>query len=174
VNDEYGYIGEPHDDSAGGSKRDNKVVRFTRDKHRRTMWGIAVGGGYLSTGDKNDYPDGRPYFSANWHDTPEYGDVKRLADFFNTGGLEYWKMAPHNELVTCTRVCLLAEPDRQYVVYVAAGGEFKIKLGPGRYIASRFDPATGEGVSLGTVDGGERVIPRPAKHEWIVRLARVP
>jgi hypothetical protein len=174
VNDEYGYVGEPHDDSAGGSKCDNKVVRFTRDKHRRTMWGIAVGGGYLSTGDKNDYPDGRPYFSANWHDTPEYGDVNRLVDFFTIGGLEYWKMAPHNELVTGTRVYLLAEPDRQYVAYVAAGGEFKIKLGPGRYIASRFDPATGEGVSLGTVDGGERVIPLPAKHEWVVRLARVP
>lgn len=52
--------------------------------------------------------------------------------------------------------------------------EFKIKLAPGRYIASRFDPATGEGASLGTVDGGERVIPLPAKHEWVVRLTRVP
>ncbi len=93
-----------------------------------------------------------------------------LADFFNTGGLEYWKMTPHNELVTGTRVYLLAEPDRQYIVFVAAGGEFKIKLGPGRYLASRFNPATGEGVSLGTVDGGERVIPLPAGHDWAVRL----
>jgi Protein of unknown function (DUF4038) len=83
VNDEYGYIGEP----VGQSVRKDgsgKYPKFTREKHRYTAWGIAVGGGYGSAGDKNDYADGRPYNSTNWHDTAEYGDLKRLIDFFTT------------------------------------------------------------------------------------------
>jgi Protein of unknown function (DUF4038) len=83
VNDEYGYIGEPVDQSV---RKDGsgKYPKFTREKHRYTAWGIAVGGGYGSAGDKNDYADGRPYNSTNWHDTAEYGDLKRLIDFFTT------------------------------------------------------------------------------------------
>lgn len=174
VNDEYGYIGELFDDSAGGSKRKNRPVRFTRDKHRRTMWGIAVGGGYGSTGNKNDYGrDGKPYFSANWHETPEHGDVARLIDFFTVGGIEYWKMSPDNDLVGGERVYALVEPARQYVVYVAAGGEFSLKLGDGTYTASRLDPATGNTLTLGQVDGGEQSFTTPIGHDWVVWCRRV-
>ncbi len=178
VNDEFGYIGEPFDDTAGGSKRDNKPAPFTREKHRRTMWGIAVGGGYAATGDKTDYgADGSPYFSANWHDAPEYGDVKRLVDFFTTRGIEYWKMAPHNEFAKPTkgaRIYVLAEPGREYVVYAAADGDFTVTLAPGRYTASRFDPATGEETALGEINGGAQALQLPAGTDGVLRISRQP
>ena len=173
VNDEYGYIGEPQDDSAG-AKRDGPGVRFTREKHRRTMWGIAAGGGYLATGDKNDYADDRPYVSATWHDVPEYGDLQHLVNFFTMRGLEYWKMAPHNEMAHGSRVYALAEPGRQYVVYAAAGGEFTLELAPGTYSATRFDPRTGEGTDLPAVHGGAQKFIMPDAQDWGVRLQMSP
>ncbi|MGH9847205.1 MAG: DUF5060 domain-containing protein, partial [Blastocatellia bacterium] len=117
VNDEYGYIGEPLDQSVPKGA-DGKFPRFTRAKHRQTAWGIAAGGGYGAAGDKSDYDDGRPYNSVNWHDTEEYGDLKRLIDFFTTKGVEYWRMSPRNDLAKAgARVYVLAEPGRQYVIY---------------------------------------------------------
>ena len=168
VNDEYGYIGEPQDDSAG-AKRGGKEVRFTREKHRRTMWGICVGGGYAATGDKNDTDRGRPYVSAAWQDVPEYGDIRQLIEFFTARGVEYWKMSPHNELAKGTRVYALAELGRQYVVYAAAGGEFTVSLAAGRYTAQRFDPRTGDLADLPEVTGGAaHSITLPDAQDWVL------
>ncbi|MCU0916522.1 MAG: DUF4038 domain-containing protein, partial [Planctomycetes bacterium] len=171
VNDEFGYIGEPQDVSED-RQPDGSFQRFTRVKHRHTMWAIAAGGGYGATGDKNDYDDGRPYFSTNWHDTPEYGDVRQLVTFFSKGDLQYWKMAPRNELVKSgTRVYVLAEPARQYVIYAAAGGPFSLDLAPGRYRTSRFDPRTGEETALPEVTGGAvREFTSPDAQDWVLRL----
>ncbi len=184
VNDEYGYIGEPQDvsedklpDGGLGSPTQNSALggpfqRFTRVKHRNTMWAIAVGGGYGAAGDKNDYDDGRPYFSTNWHDTPEYGDIQQLVTFFTNRGLQYWKMAPHNELLKSgTRVYALAEPGRQYVVYAAAGGPFSIDLSPGQYLVHRFDPRTGEDIALPEVTGPSvRDFAAPDQQDWVFCL----
>lgn len=174
VNDESGYIGEPYDDSAGGSKADDRVVRFTREKHRHTLWGIALAGGFAAAGDKNDYADGRPYMSANWHDVSEYGDIKRLVDLFTAPGFEYWKMAPHNEVIKSgVRVYVLAEPGRSYVFYAAAGGEFSAELAPGDYAAFQFDPRTGEEVAIARIHGGgASQFQCPDGQDWVFRLRR--
>jgi len=172
VNDEYGYIGEPKDRSAGD-------VPFTREKHRRTLWGIYMAGGYASAGDKHMYqnPPGRPYFSADWHDIPEYDDVQHLAGFFTTKGIEYWRMASRNAAVKRgTRVYVLAEPGRQYVAYAAVGGAFSLALAPGQYAARRFDPRTGESVEMERVQS-DGVRPHrfdvPAGADWVVSLRAV-
>lgn len=171
VNDEYGYIGEPQDDSEG-RQPDGSYKRFTRLKHRNTCWGIAVAGGYGAAGDKNDYEDGRPYKSANWHDTPEYGDIQRLVDFFSQPGLDYWKMGPDNALIKSgARVYALAERGAAYVFYAAAGGSFSAALAPGQYRAWRFDPRTGEAATLPDVAGGEtRSISLPDDQDWVIHL----
>jgi hypothetical protein len=170
VNDEYGYIGEPSDQSVGKGA-DGKYPRYTRAKHRRTMWGIYAGGGYAAAGDKSDYADGRPYFSANWHDTEEYGDIRRLVDFFTGKGVEFWLMTPQNGLVKSgRRVYVLAEAGRQYVIYAAAGGDIAVELREGKYAAHRYDPRTGEEVKLGEVAGGVREFRLPDGEDWVIRL----
>jgi hypothetical protein len=170
VNDEYGYIGEAEDESVPKGA-DGKRPRYTRAKHRQTVWGIYVGGGYAAAGDKYDYADGRPYFSSNWHDTEEYGDVSRLIEFFTTKGVEYWRMAPRNELVKSgQRMYALAEPGRQYVIYAAAGGGFSVELMKGSYDARRYDPRTGEDVALKQSQGGIESFTLPDEQDWVIYL----
>ncbi len=172
VNDEYGYIGEPEDKSAGKDK-DGNGVRLSRDKHRRILWGIYAAGGYGSAGDKYDYPDaGRPYKTGHWKDPAEYRDIQHLVEFFTTKGVEYWKMSSHNKLATAgERVYVLAEPRRQYVVYAAIGGKFSLDLAPGSYQTRRFDPRTGEDAALGAVEGGGvRSFTLPDQQDWVLYL----
>ena len=170
VNDEYGYIGEPDD----ASEQQATKVPLTREKHRNILWGIYVAGGYASAGDKFAYtdPPGMPYFSADWHDTPAYGDMKRLADFFTTKGLTYWTMTSNNALITQgERVYALADSGRQYVFYAAQGGRFAANLAPGSYRAHQFDPATGKEVRMATVPGGQPyVFSLPAGKDGVIYL----
>lgn len=170
VNDEYGYIGEPEDRSVP-KDADGKFIRFTREKHRHTMWGIYAAAGYAAAGDKNRYEDGRPYMNVTWHDTPEYTDIKHLIDFYTTKGIEYWKLAPNNATVKeGKRVYVANEPGRQYVVYAAQGGRFTLGLPDGDYLARRFDPRTGADVPLEAVKGGTHTFTMPDAQDWVVYL----
>ena len=174
VNDEFGYIGEPYDDSAGGSKRKNRVVPLTRAKHRRTMWGIAVGGGYATIGDKNDHgEDGSPYFSANWHDAPEYEDVKHLTGFFTRGDVPWWRMRPDNSIVHTDdgRVYALTDPHGRTIVYAATGGSVRVTLGRSDYESRLYDPRTGTTTVLADLTGGgEHRIDLPDSNDWVIDL----
>ncbi len=170
VNDEFGYIGEPRDRAASNSSNRDEWPRFTRERHRNVLWGIAVAGGYGSAGDKNAYDDGKPYFSANWHsDPPEYGDIKNMVDFFTQYGIEYWKMHSHNELITQgERVYAFAEPGKQYVFYAAIGGDFAAEIENKDYEARLFDPRTGE---LSPIDHtGDGSFSLPYGSDWVIYL----
>ena len=133
VNDEYGYIGEV------------KPIEMTPAQSRRVMWGIATAGGYGSSGDWRLFTDWRPSVTAEWADAEQYGDIKRMIDFFTAKNVEYWKMSSQNSLATeGTRVYVLAETGRQYVIYAAAGGACTVNLAPGTYAVRRYNPRTGD------------------------------
>lgn len=171
VNDEYGYIGEPLDETERGAG--GKPVRYSREKHRRTMWGIYVSGGYGSAGNKEQYGDGRPYVSANWHDEPEFGDIRHLIRFFQTRGFAYWKMSPQPELARGERVYVLTDKEaRDYIVYAAAGGKFSLTPPAGTFEAHRFDPRTGHDELIGKVIGGRAAeFTMPDSQDWVVYLS---
>lgn len=120
VNDEYGYAGEPDDESAND-------ITLTRKKHRQIMWGIYMGGGYGSTGDQYKYknPPGQPYFTADWHYIPEYDDIKHLIGLFTKKGIHYWEMSSANALVTTgKRIYVLAKniiKDHVTIVFLLNG-----------------------------------------------------
>ncbi len=160
VNDEYGYI--------------KNVPLMNRTRMRQEIWGIATAGGFGSHGDFRVTPDGmgNVEITGEWYDAPEYGDLKHLIDLLTTKGIEYWKMASHNGLVTSgQRMCVLAEPGRQYVIYAAVGGDFSIKLAKGKYQAFRYDPRTGEETSLGTIaGGGTHSFTLPDDRDWVIYL----
>jgi len=171
VNDEYGYIGEPNDVSEPPHQKENSPA-LTREKHRHIMWGIVLAGGYGSAGDKNQYKDGYPYFSANWHSDPaEYQDIKHLVDFFASGRTEYWKMKSHNDLITSgERTYALAEPGQQYLFYAATGGTFTAQLHPGKYQAQLYNPRTGENQDYGELTGKEIEFKFPDEQDWVLSL----
>ena len=167
VNDEFGYIGEPVD------KSEPDEGALTREKHRQILWGIHVAGGYSAAGDKTQYEDGRPYMCANWHDTAEYGDMKRLIDFFTNGRVPYWKMSIDQDVIFLgERVYVLSEPGQHYVVYAAVGGEMSLILPFGQYRAERYDPRTGEYENLGEMDN-HVAITFPDAQDWVVVLERL-
>jgi Domain of unknown function (DUF5060)/Protein of unknown function (DUF4038)/Putative collagen-binding domain of a collagenase len=169
VNDEYGYIGDY------GGTADAAVLETPQRRHRSVIWGIATAGGYSSAGDGRPFGDGVPIFSAVWHDAAEYGDIKRLIDFFTTREIPYWKMSSRNALATSgTRVYVLAETGKHYIIYAAAGGTFSIRLAPGPYEVQQYNPRTGEVVVLPQVTGGRsRSFTMPDGDDWVLWLRTV-
>lgn len=168
ANDEYGYIGQVHPPLA-------KKVTMTRTMLRGAIWGIATGGGYGSSGDSRLHPNGmgNPEITGDWLDAQgDYGDIRRLVDFFTKKGIEYWKMSGQNDLLTAgARAYVLAETGRQYVVYAATGGGFSVKLAEGSYKAWRYDPVDGKETSLGIIaGGGVRKFQTPTDHDYTVYL----
>jgi hypothetical protein len=169
ANDEYAYVG--HKYSYNGQE-----VVFTQTLVRNAIWGIAAAGGYGSTADMREHPNGMgiPESTGDWQYQPEYDDIKHLVDFFTTKGIEYWKMTGHNELKTAgTRTYVLAEPGRQYVAYAATGGTLSLNLASGTYYAYQYDPRTGQTTTLATVTGGTtRSFSMPdSGNDWVLHLS---
>ncbi len=168
VNDEYGYL----DDETKPFPLTIQHPHLTQTQHRRTIWGIAAAGGYGAAGDIRRTSTGNPEISGDWLGAPEYRDIKRLVDFFTTKRLEYWKMSSQNSLKTSgTRVYVLAEPGRQYLIYSAVGGTFAINVAKGMYTARRYNPRTGEDAELGELNGGaSHSFTMPDANDWVVYL----
>lgn len=173
INDEYSYAGDPNDPSAlradGGGKKGDPM---TRAKHRQVMWGTYLAGGYGSTGDKSKHgaSSDQPYFTANWYDIDEYGDIKRLVEFFTAAGVQFWRLSPdHDRSSAANRVYVLGEPGRCYVVYATDGGKATVQLDDGKYRGVRFNPRTGKETAIGQVTG-EMVFDSPAGDDWVFRL----
>jgi hypothetical protein len=170
VNDEYGYIDQTY-------PKPRVRVNITRTRLRGAIWGIATAGGFGSAGDFRVTRDGmgNVEVTGDWLDAPEeYGDLKRMIDFFTTKGIEYWKMSSRNGLLTAgTRTYVLEEAGRQYVIYAAAGGAFSVSIAPGTYSARGYNPRTGEDVALGEVSGGgSRSFTAPDANDWVVYLMK--
>ena len=168
VNDEYGYMGQTN-------PKPRIRVNMTRTRLREAIWGIATAGGYGSAGDFRVTPDGmgNVEITGDWYDAPEeYGDLKRLIDFFTTKGIQYWIMSARNDLLaTGTRTYVLAETGHQYVIYSAIGGSVSLNLAEGSYSAWRYDPTDGTETSLGAVTGGSvQTFSLPAGHDEVVLL----
>ena len=73
--------------------------------------------------------------------------------------MQYWKMNPHNELVSGSlEAYCLAEPGAQYMVYIPNGGIIKLNLEqvPGLFELKWLDPLTGN-YSKPTALSGEKM-----------------
>lgn len=158
VDDEYGYMGRG----------------LSTDQIRKNIWQIAAAGGYGSVGDGRAFGDTEPQGTGEWHDAPEYDDVKRLVDFFTTKGAEFWKMSSQNSLTSSIEVYVLAEAGRQYLIYAASwsgAGNFSVNLPAGNYTAVRYNPRTGAETALADVSGGgSRSFTVPDKNDWVLYL----
>ena len=153
VNDEYGYIGSAVQTNRG-------TLRLTRTNQRRLIWGIATAGGYGSAGDAKPLAKNKfPWLTSDWEDEPEYGDIRRLVDFFTTQSIHYWNMTSSNGLTSSSRVYVLGQAGKEYVAYSALGGGFTLNLPPpkgGRYQVTWYNPATGAYTAVTGVAGGSR------------------
>ena len=68
-----------------------------------------------------------------------------MVDFFTS--FDWWKTDPHDELATSGNYCL-AKPGEIYAVYLPRGGNVTLRLQPGRYEGTWWNPSTGEKTAL--------------------------
>lgn len=152
TNEEYGY--EDH-----YPRWAPKPPGDSAEELRRVAWDIAMAGAYGTGAEScrrgtNIWPDtGGGWINGRGDDTMVlfklYG---HMVDFLT--GFDWWKAEPHDELVNHGAYCL-AEPGEVYAVYLPKGGSVTVKLEPGRYNASWFDPSVGDKTPAGDALGPE-------------------
>jgi hypothetical protein len=167
LNTEFGYQYEPGGEESYGAKTRQFTTLSTV---RKKAWKIATAGGYFSAGYRNlavSYD-----FTAKEVDDFRPEQLETLYDFFTTR-TEYWKMAPHLELVASYNV-LLALPGTEYVAYFPRGGTNHIELEAGIYSVEWLRAETGKYYAMPavTVSKGSRELVPPDNPvaDWVFYL----
>jgi hypothetical protein len=173
VNEEYGYEDHyPH----WGNDRTGPPGR-SADNRRRLAWGMYMAGGYQTTGERADRgtgwgPDtGGGWVNGRGDDTMTmlvgYRCIERFFRAF-----EWWKTEPHDDLTDGGAMCL-AEPRKQYAIYLPSGGRTTVQLAPGTYHARRYNPRSGRWYALPDVVGPAWTSPDlPDGGDWALLLTR--
>jgi len=165
VNEEYGY--EDHYPSPWGENR--KWPARIADSRRRLAWEMTMAGGYQTTGERANVAGYGGWITGRGNDEMiMLKGYTHLVDFFSR--VPWWKLEPRPELVNESTLCL-ADPGKQYVVYVLAGGSTALKLQPGHYRAQWFNPRTGNYSRLPDVKGAEWKSPEAENNaDWVLHL----
>lgn len=168
LNTEFGYQYEPGYDSgfAVTTRQANQPSTV-----RKKAWKIVTAGGYFAAGfistattalGRKAVDDFRP------------GQLEILYDFFTTK-TEYWKMAPHLELVAAHN-SLLALPGTEYIAYFPRGGTNSVRLAAGAYAVEWLRAETGQYSPQSdiTVTDGTREFtpPNHSEADWVLHLSR--
>lgn len=170
TNEEYGYedhypvwAPKPDADSA--------------ETLRRMAWEIVMAGGYQTTGETarrgtNVWPD----TGGGWMNGRGDATMTMLQGYARMVGFmtsfDWWKTEPHDELVNHGNYCL-ADLGQTYAVYLPHGGTAVIQLAPGSYAVVRFDPLSGERLTLPAASGRVWTSPAmPANSDWVFLLQK--
>lgn len=165
---EFGYQYEPR---CEGTFQCQSHQAHDPDSVRKKAWKIATAGGYFAAGFTSSVLISHTEVLDNVHINnwrPE--QFEYLYDFFTTK-TEYWKMAPHLELVADRNV-LLALPGVEYVAYFLQGTTNYINLEAGTYSVEWLNPRTGDYQDDGTItsSGGDYNFTSPSNEDWVLHL----
>ncbi len=171
TNEEYGY--EDHYPKWSPSYPDGASA----DANRRAAWEMAMAGIYQTTGETAKrgtgvWPDtGGGWINGRGDDTMVMlQGYAHMVDFFTS--FAWWRADPHDELVSRGAFCL-AEPGQLYVVYLPKGGDVTVRMQPGRYGASWFNPRTGATTALPAALGPKWTSPKsPDGGDWAILLKK--
>jgi len=165
LNTEFGYQYEPPGDEFAQGTRQSHQPSSVRKK----AWKIVTAGGYFAAGFTSTAV---VQFSARDVDNFRPGQLETLYDFFTTR-TEYWRMAPHLELVA-SHNALLALPGREYVAYFPRGGTNSIDLAPGTYAVHWLHAETGRHhaqPALAAAGGNQPFTPpNDPEADWVLHL----
>jgi hypothetical protein len=148
VNEEYGY----EDHYAIGWGENRAAPSRNADSRRRLAWGMYFAGGYQTTGERADTGTGAGNDTGGgWVNGRGDASMTMLAGYAHIRtffeAFEWWKTVPADSLVTGHAWCL-AEPDRQYAIYLHSGGIAVIRLPERPFTVRAFSPRTGEWKTL--------------------------
>jgi hypothetical protein len=177
LNTEFGYQFEPGIANPNPTRtRGWSTAYLTHQCHnpaatRKKAWKIATAGGYFAAGFSNSWSGEFPLEEIdNFRPT----HLETLYDFFTTR-TEYWKMAPHLELVA-SHNSALATPGVEYVVYFPLGGSNAVELVGGRFAvewlhaeSAKYYPQP----ALTTAAGSREFVPPDhPSDDWVLHLRR--
>jgi hypothetical protein len=175
VNEEYGY--EDHYPHWGGDPTGPPMR--SADNRRRLAWGMAMAGGYQTTGERADTgtgwgPDtGGGWINGRGDDSmvmlKGYG---HMVDFFKK--IPYWRLEPDNSLAD-NGAMVFAEAGKRYVAYLPEGKAATLKAAPGTYEAAWTNPRTGRSKRLPDAEvtaGGWASPAPPDGGDWVLHLWR--
>jgi hypothetical protein len=190
VNSEYGYF--LRDQSGDGVP--DKENSTTLEIMRHATWDIVMAGAYVVTGFGTTYFGGNrdpgPFDLSAAKNKAWAAQIAHIKQLFTA--LEWWKLEPHDELLRCSvpragdrthlnRVAppqatywCLAEPGRQYLVYVRGVTEpveLSLENASAPLRAQQWNPRTGELAALEfRPEPGEFAYRPPDAQDWVVLL----
>lgn len=169
VNEEYGY--EDHYPNWSPEA----PPAYSADNDRRAAWEMAMAGTYQTTGETAKRGTGVPpdtgggWVNGRGDETMKMLDgYGHMVDFFTA--FEWWKALPHDDLTSAGTFCL-AEPGKLYALYLPHGGAVTVRLEPGLYEATWFDPRTGKTTQAGRSAGPVWTAPSDPG-DWALLLKR--
>ena len=128
--------------------------------------------GSIGRGSIPVYPLTQNIFQEDQLGVDTVGDEQLKIASDATMQLQYWKMSPHNELVSgSTEAYCLAEPGVQYMVYAPIGGVVKLDLSTanGLFETKWLDPRVGGYSNQTQVNGGSIVtLNAPSSQDWVL------
>ncbi|MGB7057875.1 MAG: DUF4038 domain-containing protein [Geitlerinemataceae cyanobacterium] len=169
VNSEYAYYLRDQNGDGQVDKPNSKTL----EEIRHASWDITMAGGYLVTGWGTTYFGGRRDRGVFNVDAPKNDDweeqVQYLPKLFTR--LKWWKLEPEDSLLESQGTgYVLAEPGRQYVVYVR-DTDRPVSLDlreQGRYRVKLFDPRSGTETPQADITGGGKVsLTPPDRQDWV-------
>lgn len=160
VCDETGWFPPP------SSTEDRIWRRCTEEQlanERRAFWYAFVAGGHWTATCWQDFEE---------RDTHRW--IRHLADF--VASVPYWLMEPHDELLEGAHC--LAQPGRQYVIYLGSGGNVSLDLGgrsPSDFAMHWLDPRSGEWSEATVGEKDSRVhFTAPSQDDWVLYIRARP
>jgi len=177
LNTEFGYQFEPGIAKTNAARTKGWASAYSsRQCHdaaatRKKAWKIATAGGYFAAGFSNSWSGEFPLDEiGNFRPA----SLETLYDFFTTR-TEYWKMAPHLELVA-SHNSALATPGVEYVVYFPRGGTNSVELVAGRFAVEWLHAGSGKYYPrpplTAVVGSREFVPPEHPSDDWVLHLRR--
>lgn len=146
----------------------------------QALWGNLMGGG---SGVEWYFGYKFPHMDINLEDFRSRGrmwDQTRYALEFFHKYLPFAEMEPADERVSSGgQAWALAKGDDVVAVFLTAGGDAKLRLGPGKYTVRWYNPRTGGALQSGSVasvrGGGEVALGRPPSDptkDWAILVKR--
>jgi hypothetical protein len=175
VNGEYAYY--LRDANQDGTV--DKQNSHNRTDFRRASWVLSMAGGYFITGFASTYYGGWSgrgvAFNPDDHrNNIAIADLQHLHRFFTSR--PWWRLEPHDELVSANYAYCLADIGRTYVVYTEESHDVSLALGAaaaGSYRVTRYDPRTGAYTRLSDYAGAGPVqLTAPDMQDWIFVVSR--
>jgi hypothetical protein len=118
----------------------------------QALWGNLMGGG---SGVEWYFGAAFPHMDINcedWRSRERLWDQTRYALEFFHRHLRFWEMEPADERASGVKEAyVLAKGEELFAVYLPAGGNASLQLGPGNYTIQWYNPRAGGALQQGTV-----------------------